>query len=127
MTIRQIMHQRPLRDEYIRLGLVPVQMDGKSLSDVPDFAYVPNLGEFAERLATLPLLADPGTYWRYSMSPDLLGVRFGSGCRAATAETSDPTTPSTSWECAVGVGVSHTLETPNLRQGMIRASIRDKL
>ncbi len=42
------MHQRPLRDEYIRLGLVPVQMDGKSLPDVPDFAYVPNLGEFAE-------------------------------------------------------------------------------
>ena len=65
--------QGPLRDEYIRLGLVPVQMDGKSLPDVPDFEYAPDLGAFADRLATLPLLADPGTQWRYSMSPDLLG------------------------------------------------------
>jgi CubicO group peptidase (beta-lactamase class C family) len=73
--------QGPLRDEYIRLGLVPVQMDGKSLPDVPDFDYAPNLGEFADRLATLPLLADPGTYWRYSMSPDLLGrvIEIASG------------------------------------------------
>jgi CubicO group peptidase (beta-lactamase class C family) len=73
--------QGPLRDEYIRLGLVPVQMDGKSLPDVPGFAYAPNLGEFAERLATLPVLADPGTYWRYSMSPDLLGrvIEIASG------------------------------------------------
>ena len=38
-------------------------------------------GQFAERLATLPLLADPGTYWRYSMSPDLLGrvIEIASG------------------------------------------------
>jgi len=71
----------PLRAEYIRLGLVPVQMDGKSLPDVPDFEYAPDLGAFAERLATLPLLSDPGTHWRYSMSPDLLGrvVEIASG------------------------------------------------
>ena len=73
--------QGPLRAEYIKLGLVPVQMDGKSLPDVPDFEYAPGLGAFADRLATLPLLADPGTQWRYSMSPDLLGrvVEIASG------------------------------------------------
>lgn len=71
----------PLRAEYIRLGLVPVQMDGQSLPDVPDFEYAPDLDAFAERLATLPLLADPGRQWRYSMSPDLLGrvVETASG------------------------------------------------
>ena len=76
----------PLRDAYIERGLVPVQMDGKSLPDVPDFEYAPDLSEFADRLATLPLMADPGTQWRYSMSPDLLGrvVEIASGTRFET-------------------------------------------
>jgi CubicO group peptidase (beta-lactamase class C family) len=63
----------PLRDEYIRLGLLPVRTDGRSLPNVPPFTYAADLREFADRLATLPLLADPGTRWIYSMSPDLLG------------------------------------------------------
>jgi CubicO group peptidase (beta-lactamase class C family) len=71
----------PLRDEYIRLGLVPVRTDGDSLPDTPDFDYAPSLEEFADRLATLPLVVDPGTRWRYSMSPDLLGrvIEIASG------------------------------------------------
>jgi CubicO group peptidase (beta-lactamase class C family) len=63
----------PLRDAYIRLGLLPVRTDGHSLPDVPPFDYAPSLADFADRLATLPLLVDPGTRWIYSMSPDLLG------------------------------------------------------
>ncbi len=71
----------PLRDEYIKLGLVPVRTDGKSLPDTQDFDYAHGLAEFAERLATLPLVADPGTRWIYSMSPDLLGrvIEIASG------------------------------------------------
>jgi len=71
----------PLRDEYIKLGLVPVRTDGNSLPDTSDFDYSPSLAEFAERLATLPLVADPGTRWIYSMSPDLLGrvIEIASG------------------------------------------------
>ncbi len=71
----------PLRDAYIRNGLLPVRTGGRSLPDVPDFTYAPNLTEFANRLATLPLIADPGTRWVYSMSPDLLGraIEVASG------------------------------------------------
>ncbi len=71
----------PLRDRYVELGLIPVRTDGKSLPDTRDFAYARGLSEFAERLATLPLLAVPGTRWIYSMSPDLLGrvIEIASG------------------------------------------------
>lgn len=71
----------PLRDRYIELGLIPVRTDGKSLPDTRAFDYAPGLSEFAERLATLPLLAVPGTRWIYSMSPDLLGrvIELASG------------------------------------------------
>ena len=71
----------PLRDAYIELGLVPVRTDGKSLPDTQEFDYAHGLAEFAERLATLPLLAVPGTRWIYSMSPDLLGrvIEVASG------------------------------------------------
>ncbi len=71
----------PLRDAYIELGLLPVRTGGRSLPNVPPFTYAPNLKAFADRLATLPLLADPGTRWIYSMSPDLLGrvIEVASG------------------------------------------------
>ena len=73
--------QGPLRDAYIELGLLPVRTGGRSLPDVPPFTYAPNLTEFADRLATLPLVAEPGTTWVYSMSPDLLGrvIEVASG------------------------------------------------
>lgn len=71
----------PLRDAYIRNGLLPVRTGGRSLPDVPSFSYAPNLTEFANRLAALPLVAEPGTRWVYSMSPDLLGrvIEVASG------------------------------------------------
>lgn len=41
----------------------------------------PDLAQFAERLATLPLLTEPGTRWNYSLSIDLLGrvIEVASG------------------------------------------------
>ena len=41
----------------------------------------PSLAEFAERLATLPLLTEPGVRWNYSLSMDLLGrlIEVASG------------------------------------------------
>jgi CubicO group peptidase (beta-lactamase class C family) len=38
-----------------------------------DAAPTPDLKTFSERLATLPLIAEPGTKWSYSVSLDLLG------------------------------------------------------
>src|SRR3546814_4354551 len=47
----------------------------------PKVASAPGLGTWAERLATLPLIAQPGTKWSYSCSIDLLGrvIEVASG------------------------------------------------
>lgn len=69
----------PLLAEYRRLGLEPgvIMHEPKSvLATRPD-----SLTEFADRLATLPIIADPGTRWSYSVSLDLLGriIEIASG------------------------------------------------
>jgi CubicO group peptidase (beta-lactamase class C family) len=68
----------PLLDAYLTNGLVPGAMDLKSDADV---VRPTSLAAFADRLATLPLLADPGSVWNYSLSLDLLGrvIEVASG------------------------------------------------
>lgn len=68
-----IVTKGPLRDEYNRLGLTPGQVSRKPLPGFPPVVTAPSLTEFADRLATLPLVADPGKKWSYSISLDLLG------------------------------------------------------
>lgn len=69
----------PLLAEYQRLGLEP----GVIMHEAPEaVAHRPDsLEEFADRLATLPIIADPGTKWSYSVSIDLLGriIEIASG------------------------------------------------
>ena len=62
------LNKGPLVDEYLRLGL-----SAGLGSRNENRSAVSSLAEFAERLATLPLLAEPGTKWSYSCSLDLLG------------------------------------------------------
>ncbi len=62
-----------LRDAYMRLGL-----NGGPLSKLPMAkAFVlpdpPSLKDFSERIASLPLIAEPGSKWSYSASLDVLG------------------------------------------------------
>ncbi len=62
-----------LRDAYMRLGL-----NGGPLSKLPIAkSFItpdpPSLKEFSERIATLPLIAEPGTKWHYSAGLDVLG------------------------------------------------------
>lgn len=75
----------PLLAEYRRLGLLPF-----STGSVPIEGRIPEPGEenrpaslavFSERLATVPLIADPGAKWSYSVSLDLLGrvIEVASG------------------------------------------------
>ena len=75
----------PLLAEYRRLGLLPF-----SPGSVPIEGRIPEPGEenrpaslavFSERLATVPLIADPGSKWSYSVSLDLLGrvIEVASG------------------------------------------------
>jgi CubicO group peptidase (beta-lactamase class C family) len=61
----------PLEREYRRLGLIPIGNLGLGLS--PLDGPVPDLEEFTRRLATLPLMTEPGTAYRYSLSLDLAG------------------------------------------------------
>lgn len=60
----------PLEREYHRLGLLPgIGSLGRGPGDGPE----PDLQGFVKALATLPLHAEPGTLWRYSVALDLAG------------------------------------------------------
>lgn len=63
----------PLLDAYIKLGITPGSVSRRPLPGQPISNTAPSLEEFAARLATLPLIADPGVKWSYSISIDLLG------------------------------------------------------
>lgn len=76
-----IVTQGPLLKEYLRLGLTPAALSRTRLLDDSGAETAPSLEAFADRLATLPLIADPGTRWSYSLSLDLLGrvIEVASG------------------------------------------------
>ena len=76
-----IIQKGPLAEAYLREGLVPVSVS--RLQAIPGFGGVkaPSLKAFADRLAKLPLVYQPGTKWSYSVSLDLLGrvIEVASG------------------------------------------------
>ena len=76
-----IVTQGPLLDAYNKLGLNPASVSRSPLPGFPKIDTAPSLEEFANRLATLPLIADPGERWSYSVSLDLLGrvIELASG------------------------------------------------
>ncbi len=76
-----IVTKGPLLDAYLKLGLTPGAASRKPLPGQPNVPTAPSLAEFADRLATLPLIADPGAKWSYSVSLDLLGriIELASG------------------------------------------------
>lgn len=74
-----IVSKGPLRDALLKLGLAPIVSRPEpetGLGTRPS-----SLAEFAERLSVLPLIADPGTVWSYSLGLDLLGriIEIASG------------------------------------------------
>jgi CubicO group peptidase (beta-lactamase class C family) len=66
-----IVTKGPLLKEYERLGITPgaisaaVEVEARKTRPT-------SLKEFADRVATLPLIADPGTKWSYSIGLDVL-------------------------------------------------------
>ena len=72
----QIIGDGPLPQEYKRLGLLGGRADAEGSKPQPS-----SLAEFAERVASVPLLAEPGTEWHYSISLDVLGrvIEVASG------------------------------------------------
>jgi len=66
-----IVTKGPLLKEYERLGLVPFQVEARTEA-LARAARPTSLKDFAERAATAPLIADPGTRWSYSIGLDVL-------------------------------------------------------
>ena len=63
----------PLLTAYLENGITPGQISRMPIPGAPPSAPTPDLKTMSERLAKLPLIAEPGSKWSYSVSLDLLG------------------------------------------------------
>ena len=60
--------------ELLRLGVTPGRVARKPLPGMPVSAPTPAPDQFVKLAASVPLLAEPGTQWHYSMGLDVLGI-----------------------------------------------------
>ena len=76
-----IITKGPLLKLYNEQGINPAVFSRFPIPGQPVPAPTPDLKTFAERVAKLPLIAEPGTKWSYSISLDLLGrvIEVASG------------------------------------------------
>ncbi len=70
----------PLLDAYRKAGINPAQINTQLETDLRA-VRPPSLEAFANTLATMPLIAEPGTKWSYSIGLDLMGrvIEVASG------------------------------------------------
>ena len=68
-----IVTKGPLLKAYLDNGITPGSVSKFPIPGFEGGAPVPDLKTFAERLAKLPLIAEPGTKWSYSIALDLMG------------------------------------------------------
>jgi len=68
-----IVQKGPITKAYERHGLVPGQVSRLPIPGLSRAGTMDSLELFADRLAELPLVLQPGTKWSYSVSLDLLG------------------------------------------------------
>lgn len=75
-----IVTKGPLLKEYERLGIIPAAVNAQAEAAMAP-VRAKSLEEFANRVATLPLIAEPGTKWSYSIGLDVLGrvIEVASG------------------------------------------------
>ncbi len=71
----------PIAKAYAAAGLDGGQFTRTPPPGLPAQVRIPGLAAFADRLAELPLVYEPGTQWSYSVSLDLLGrvIELASG------------------------------------------------
>lgn len=76
-----VVSKGPLRDALFANGIVSGQVSRIPIPGFPNATPAPGLAAWADRLAKLPLIAQPGTKWSYSCSLDLLGrvIEVASG------------------------------------------------
>jgi CubicO group peptidase (beta-lactamase class C family) len=68
-----IVQKGPIKTVYEDQGLIPGQVSRLPLPGLGRGTPVKGLATFADRLAKVPLVHQPGTRWSYSVSLDLLG------------------------------------------------------
>lgn len=68
-----IISKGPLLKAYLENGITPGVVSKLPLPGFEGGAPTPDLKTFSERLAKLPLIAEPGTKWSYSVALDLMG------------------------------------------------------
>ena len=72
-----VVGKNKVADELRRLGLNPGLVSKRKIKGVNDGPPTPGPDEFLRLAATVPLVAEPGTKWSYSMALDVLGLVIG--------------------------------------------------
>jgi CubicO group peptidase (beta-lactamase class C family) len=68
-----IIQKGAIKAAYDEAGIFGGQVSRLPIPGLPTTKPAPSLAEFADRLAKLPLVYEPGTRWSYSVGLDLLG------------------------------------------------------
>ncbi len=68
-----IIQKGAIRDAYVAAGLVPGRVTKQPIPGLGGDHNLPSLAAFADKLAEMPLVYDPGTKWSYSVALDLMG------------------------------------------------------
>ncbi|QZD87861.1 serine hydrolase domain-containing protein [Qipengyuania psychrotolerans] len=76
-----IIQKGPIRDQYVKYGVVPGQVTRLPIPGLGREEAIRGLDKFANNLAQLPLVLQPGSKWSYSVGLDLLGrvIEVASG------------------------------------------------
>lgn len=78
-----ILQKGPIREQYVKYGVVPGQVTRLPIPGMGREEAIRGLDKFANNLARLPLVLQPGTKWSYSVGLDLLGrvIEVASGMK----------------------------------------------
>jgi len=68
-----IIQKGPLKDAYEAAGLVPARVSRLPIPVLGNVRTAPSLAQFADKLAEMPLVLEPGTRFSYSVGLDLVG------------------------------------------------------
>lgn len=73
--------------ELLRLGVVPARVSHLQIPGLTAEVPTPDADEFIRLAASVPLVAEPGTRWYYSMGLDILGLAIAKVSGAGTLST----------------------------------------
>lgn len=78
-----LIQKGPIKDAYDRAGIISGRVGRIAIPGLVTETPLASLADYADALAELPLVYEPGTRWSYSVSIDLLGrvIEVASGQR----------------------------------------------